>query len=566
MASPPAAEGPPLLPTWLIRAARAILGLLMAMGALWLGMSVPSYFRSISPLVLEAAAENTAGLPEAIDRHLDAGRPGAARPLILALGEIGAREHGPNWEARLAALLEKEPAYLWSGGPAPYYEQFLAHAPALRPDAAEVIPTLLPAAHRAHLRGFLGQSPNQLVHRILETARLSGWQRFYPVHSSAGQPLEATLLCVALLEQASAFGDALRDDLLQALDAAEAPAPSIEPLESFYLGILTLGTRANWIQLKGLAGRAASQTELLEMTRIAQREAANLDRLTALLELYPDSAALGSYLRKHGQAGWDSLCSTIPLGRGAIDALISQDRPVYRPPAFWNLLPKFLKNGQQVFKHFAESLPTAAIGLRAAAFFLCGIGLVNILRALLVRPAGGDRRRRLLLNLDTSIGGVLAMLLLWMTIEPELLNFRPNEEGVLQIRLAQMGPDLPTTATPSATEPMIDQVTLLILLLFFVVQLLVFVFGLLKIAEVRRREVSAEVKLRLLDNEENLFDLGLYVGLGGTVSSLILVVLNIVDASLMAAYASTLFGIIFVALLKVGFLRPYRRSLILANA
>lgn len=566
MASPPAAEGPTLLPAWLIRGTGAILNLLMALGALWLGMSVPSYFRSVSPLVLEAAAENTAGLPEAIERHLNAGRPGAARPLVSALGQMGPREQARDWEARLVALLEQKPAYLWSGGPAPYYEQFLAHATALRPDAPEVIPTLLPAAHRAHLRGFLEHSPNQLVHRILQTAQLSGWQRFYPVHSTAGQPLEATLLCVALLEQASAFDDPLREDLLRALDAAEAPAPSIDRLESFYLGILTLGTRANWTQLKGLAGRAASLTELLEMTAIAQRDSSNLDRLTALLELYPDSAALGSYLRKHGQAGWDSLCSTILLGRGAVDALISQDRPVYLPPAFWSGLPSVLRDGQQAFKHFAESLPTAAIGLRAAAFFLCGIGLVNVLRGLLFRPAQGDRRRRLLLNLDTSIGGFLMMMLLWMVIEPELLNFRPNEEGVLQIRLAQLGPDLPTQPAPSLPETMIDQVTLLILLLFFVVQLLVFVFGLLKIGEVRRREVSTEVKLRLLDNEENLFDLGLYVGLGGTVASLILVVLNIVDASLMAAYASTLFGIIFVALLKVGFLRPYRRSLILANA
>ena len=48
-------------------------------------------------------------------------------------------------------------------------------------------------------------------------------------------------------------------------------------------------------------------------------------------------------------------------------------------------------------------------------------------------------------------------------------------------------------------------------------------------------------------------------------ASLTLVVLNIVDASLMAAYASTLFGIIFVAILKIGFLRPFRRRLILGQ-
>jgi hypothetical protein len=71
------------------------------------------------------------------------------------------------------------------------------------------------------------------------------------------------------------------------------------------------------------------------------------------------------------------------------------------------------------------------------------------------------------------------------------------------------------------------------------------------------------MKLRLIDNEENLFDFGLYVGLGGTVLSLILVAVGIVEASLMAAYASTLFGILFTAIFKVMHLRPYRRKLIL---
>lgn len=108
-----------------------------------------------------------------------------------------------------------------------------------------------------------------------------------------------------------------------------------------------------------------------------------------------------------------------------------------------------------------------------------------------------------------------------------------------------------------------DQVTILILIFFFVVQLMVFVFALLKMQEIRKQTLPTELKLRLLENEENLFDLGLYVGLFGTVSALILVVLNVVEASLMAAYASTLFGIIFVAILKVVFLRPLRERLIL---
>ena len=161
------------------------------------------------------------------------------------------------------------------------------------------------------------------------------------------------------------------------------------------------------------------------------------------------------------------------------------------------------------------------------------------------------------------MGAVLVTLLVWVLIEPGLLDFRPNEEGRLEIKLAQVTPADPLQTTENALETMIDQVTILVLLLFFILQLLVFIFGLIKIFEIRRQKVSPEKKLFLMDNEENLFDLGLYVGLGGTVLSLILVVLNIVDASLMAAYASTLFGIIFVAILKVGFVRPNRRKLIL---
>ena len=161
------------------------------------------------------------------------------------------------------------------------------------------------------------------------------------------------------------------------------------------------------------------------------------------------------------------------------------------------------------------------------------------------------------------VGAVLVTMLVWVLIEPGLLDFRPNEEGTLQIKLAQTVPDDTLETTENAVTTMIDQVTILVLLMFFVIQMLVFILCLLKIAEIRRQGIGPDVKLKLLDNEENLFDLGLYVGLGGTVASLILVVLNIVDASLMAAYASTLFGIIFVATLKIGYLRPYRRRLIL---
>ena len=89
---------------------------------------------------------------------------------------------------------------------------------------------------------------------------------------------------------------------------------------------------------------------------------------------------------------------------------------------------------------------------------------------------------------------------------------------------------------------------------------------LIKLKEIQKQSLDSQLKLRLLDNEDNMFDAGLYVGLAGTVLSLVCLALGIIKPGLMAAYASTLFGIIFVSVLKILHVRPDRRQLILEEA
>ncbi|NBD37464.1 MAG: hypothetical protein GVY10_02715 [Verrucomicrobia bacterium] len=533
--------------------------LVIAAAALWFGMSLPVYFRSISPLVLEEAARGTPGLAELARTHLESGRPGLAEPFLALLPEAG------KLQERRAALYEDQPLYRWSGGPAPFYEQFLAAAPFLREDETAVLPTLLPRQHREELSRFLAQSANRNVQRILASRELTGWQRFYPVQSSSGQPLEATILATALLEQGDGLPEPVRSSFLANLERAlDGDTAAFAEVESFYLSLLTLGRRANWLAMKSTLGNLGGREELLFAARALQVEPSRWPVLFAALQTAPEAADLAAYLREHRERGWAGLRTALGMGGGAVATLVRNGDPLYQPPALWRALPESWTRQQERFKAFAEQFPNAAMGVRALAFGLCGVCLAGILRLCIAgAPPPRFGTRRFLLSLDSAIAGVLVMLLLWVLIEPGLLDFRPNEQGSLQLNLAAV---VPESAAPAATESettMIDQVTILVLLLFLVLQLLVFVFGLLKIAEVRKRPVRPRVKMHLLDNEENLFDLGLYVGLGGTVASLILVVLNVVDASLMAAYASTLFGIIFVAILKVGFLRPFRRKLIL---
>jgi hypothetical protein len=96
-----------------------------------------------------------------------------------------------------------------------------------------------------------------------------------------------------------------------------------------------------------------------------------------------------------------------------------------------------------------------------------------------------------------------------------------------------------------------------------VLQALIYTACLVKLAEIRRQNVVARVKLKLLENEDHLFDAGLYLGFVGTIISLILMSLGVMKPSLMAGYSSTSFGILFVSIFKIFNLRPVRRRLLL---
>ena len=104
------------------------------------------------------------------------------------------------------------------------------------------------------------------------------------------------------------------------------------------------------------------------------------------------------------------------------------------------------------------------------------------------------------------------------------------------------------------------------MLLFFVLQALLYVACIVKLAEIRRQRVGSRIKLKLLENEDHLFDAGLYLGFVGTIISLILVSVGVFkQPSLMAAYSSTSFGIIFVSAFKIFHLRPARRKLLIES-
>jgi hypothetical protein len=158
-----------------------------------------------------------------------------------------------------------------------------------------------------------------------------------------------------------------------------------------------------------------------------------------------------------------------------------------------------------------------------------------------------------------ALGFLLAVLLL---TEPFLAQESQKMEVPFRLRLPTVGGAVPA-GNARVNSQIMNQLSLLTLLLFFVLQGLLYTACLVKLAEIRRQRVPARIKLKLLENEDHLFDAGLYLGFAGTIISLILVSLGVIKPSLMAAYSSTSFGIIFVSVFKIFHLRPARRRLLL---
>jgi hypothetical protein len=202
------------------------------------------------------------------------------------------------------------------------------------------------------------------------------------------------------------------------------------------------------------------------------------------------------------------------------------------------------------------------LGLKYLGYLL---GIFLVLRGLdswVVTPGGAGPAAGPVLPLRAGLLSLLLASLLVVVTEPFLLKGAPASEYRVQLRLPVL---LASPAAPSAlsTKTTMDTSTLISIGIFAVLQVVIYLICLRKVREIDAQDISPLLKLRLMENEENLFDSGLYVGMIGTAAALVLQVLGLIQPNLLAAYSSNLFGIVCVALVKIRHIRTYKRSLII---
>jgi hypothetical protein len=546
---------------------------LLALAALLAAVAllVPAHLRSVDRSVVELAGDRRATAEDKVWEELNAANIGPARRIARAT-QLPASVR-TSVEARMTDLLHRDPKLRISGGPDRTFEDFLEliqpSGAAARENPA-LVPLLLPRSVRASLSGALADSNNATVAALLNVRNLPGLLRLHPADHAAGAPYDAGVLTLTLLIEGGHFQPGLAQEIGALATHANANNPAaVRAVEDLVIATLSLGRRLEFRSLASLAKITRIPSDWAQMATLFRAQPERIAQLYTALLFSENPDALHTYLATHPETARADLDFALSHGPGAVTYLLARGQPVYQPATIAAAALKRLSHHRpQAFTAITlgqnDMGQLLKLGLLLLAGFAFALSMGAAWRGSHDSVAAVSKCNPMVMARNLLISLVF-VLTVWIFFEPEILKSQsPETDFGPRIEFA-LADTLQSIKSPVKIMQELNQVTLLVLVLFFIIQLVIYSFCLIKMKEIDKQKLSADMKIKLLENEENLFDFGLYVGLGGTVLSLILVAVGIVEASLMAAYASTLFGILFTAMLKVLHLRPFRRRLIIQD-
>jgi hypothetical protein len=550
---------------------KTVLLLLITLLLAAVALLIPAHLRSIDLAVIESSAAEGRALDAVLDESIRSAHIGPALHIIAASQLPPARAE--RYQAQIQKLIEQRPSLLASGGSDRTLEDFLELVQKKAPQSQQplpLLPQLLPRSERASLSSMLAETSNANVAALLDARDIPGLIRLHPASHAAGAPYDAGILTLALLIEGGHFSPALAQHIGQTAQQATLGTPAaVRTLENLCIATLSLGRQLDHRSLSDLASQTSSLADWGQMATLFRAQPDRIPALYTALRFAGASDPVFNYLASFPKTGSEDLSAALKNGPLATQQLLEVALPIYRPAGLASEAVAQLKQYRpDSFVTLSQQQRKVALSLKAGLLICSGFAFALAMgaawRASLSEVKAVSKTTPSVIARNFFISLIVA-LTLWTLFEPEILKSMHTEAvSDAPPRIEFMVTNtLESLKSPVKAMQELNPVTLLVLALFFILQLIIYCFSLIKIKEIAKQKLSAELKLKLLDNEENLFDFGLYIGLGGTVLSLILVAVGIVEASLMAAYASTLFGILFVAMLKVLNLRPYRRHLII---
>ena len=536
-----------------------VLGLL----ALATGLLLPTHLRAVDVSVIKRAGRNTPSLMERGLELVSDRKLGAAQLLL----DAAKRQEIPGIEAlglAVANLAARQPDLLVFGGTASAPLETLRRSNPASPRSEPFTVFMIRPDNRTKVIDLLGSSTRPIVQELMRCRSLTNTVIFPPSSSASGQAFDAAIgICGLLLDGnhlTASFGQAV---FVAAGDANRGGNPEL--IEQLLLDLMSLGQKFNWGQLTELVEHMENVETLRRLSDQIRQPGEQMPIVFSAVELSRRPDGVANYLANFSQTGMKDLGASLRFGAGGVSELLERNQRLFTSDFRQRLA------GQAPFSWFLEftvdfcwRMPFFALMVKWIFYLAGGFLLAAALQfaratVMTLEAPLQVRGFHLARNVLFALGFLLVALLLG---EPFLSQDIQKVETPFRLRLPTAGTAV-SAGPNSANRTFMNQLSLLTLFLFFVLQALIYTACLVKLAEVRRHKASARLKLKLLDNEDHLFDAGLYLGFVGTIISLILVSLGVIKPSLMAAYSSTSFGIIFVSVFKIFHLRPLRRKLLL---
>jgi len=533
-----------------------VLGLVL----LTAGLLLPAHLRAVDSALAEKAGARTPDLTSAGKKLMKQQRLGAAQ----LVAQAAQQENIPgsvvlSYELNNALSKDDTAAAFWGNDKR---VETIFGGPFKTADAnSTLVDFAVRQENREAALAELARSQNPAVAGLLRTRSLKGTVIFAPSASAAGQAFDMAVVVYGLLLDNSRISAGLGGSISSAVSQANHGQSTVV-LETALLDLTSLGERFNWDQLTTFVAQIPDVNTLHQLADNVRAANDKLPQLFSAVELSGQPEAVADYLVKFPQTGLGDLSAGLSYGQGGLQRILVSRQRVYH--SYQNMPLNAGVALNQVSRFNAGWLPTdvnVALGIKFLLYLLAGFSLAVALHNILpqVEPQLQVRGFHLIRAFLFSLGFLLVVLLL---SEPFLTQ--ESQKGAFALRLFPFTVNGTVPAGFASISPNImNPIILLTLLVFFVLQALIYISCLVKLAEIRRQNVPARMKLKLLENEEHLFDAGLYLGFVGTIVSLIIASMGLVKFSLMAAYSSTSFGIIFVVVFKIFHLRPERRKLLL---
>lgn len=536
----------------------------MGVGAalLILAAGIPAYFFECDRRTVAAAGEGTPSPLDIAGIYLDASK--------ISTASLIAKESGTFGE--ISEAVEKQysahPQWVAAGGNEPFFEAYYSSVPETpaRMSPAPLYSVLAASDSRKKLLDFLAQADSGLVKKFISMRGMNP-AIFPPVYSSAGAPLEAALLINALMAQAGDFDRRFLLDIASIMDLSEKSPEKKEEFEKYCLATLAFAKGYDWTIVRSIFSHFSSAGEAYGFARVYEsaptRDYKNV-LLAGMFECGSPSMC-SRYLDGADPRRWEDFRYAFLHGEGALAFLLESGSPIYSDSAFARFLSPVCSPIKEALAPYVAKFPAAALSAKVALAVIGGYFFIRGFLRIFQPERDTPSWHSPLALARGLLEALAAALVFFLLAEPNAFAVNSVENAPApELRFAFE--KVINTIGEETMNFETDTATIAAVALFFVLQLTVYVFCLIRLSMIKRIKAPAKLKMQLLENEETLFDLGLYIGLGGTVFSLILLTMGIVTASLMAAYASTLFGILFTALVKTMHVRRYKRRLLLEAA